>query len=459
MANNINAFFETLLAAEEEYNRAPVGRLGLLDRVYRDISTESGRVGKTVQVYFPDLGPMTAINNGQLTATPVNPNYMSLVFQNRVGAGLLFEDFEQFQTATSLAQKFFDPLHKRAMEFLNGQIGSMFTTTNFNSNAPIYGAKQGEIQVTDLLGAWSNLADMKAPLEQVEKLSVFHHNYVSSKMLGDSQWTQENIASAVIALKARQEAELAGAYSFRPIWDQQMPTSSGSIIYGQVQPTNGSTTVTGINTQFTALTAGSSYLTFGCDPNKVQYKVSAIASDSSLTLSASYTGPTPTLNGVNNYTSARLITVLVGTVTVTSGSATVAGSGTAFTTALTVGQWLVFSADATATAYQILAIASNTSLTLATVAAAAAAGAAQTATVQSYTCCAMHEYAVGLALRPIATPPEASNVVDVTYLDLKGIPVRIIVSYQHIYQGLFVTADYGYALGVLRPQWGQLIYV
>ena len=80
-----------------------------------------------------------------------------------------------------------------------------------------------------------------------------------------------------------------------------------------------------------------------------------------------------------------------------------------------------------------------------------------TATVKRYTNLALHEYAIALALRPIATPDEARNVVDVSYIDLMGIPLRVMVSYVHIYQALFVTVDFGYALGVIRPDFGVII--
>ncbi len=400
MANNFSAFFETLVAGADEYNRAKVGRTALLDAVYKDIKPEAARIGKTVDVYFPDVGPLQAINNGELVATSVNPNYIPLVFQTRAGAALQFQDFEQWQTAVDLAQKFFDPLYKRAKEFLNGQIAALITTSNFNSNAPIIGAAQGEVLVADQLNAWNVLADQKVPLEDSEKLRLMVHNNVYQKMLGDSAWVQESLVSAAIAKEARESANLAHAFNFQPTWDQQMPTATGMILYGQVTVTNGSATVTGLNTVFTQqLTAGVSYLTFGNDPNKTQYKVSAITSDTSLTLASNFAGNTAT-------TSARLLTVLAGTVAVTTGSATVTGTSTAFQSALSVGQWLVFSSDATQTPYQIQSISSNTSLTLATTAAAAANGSGQTATVKSYTSLALHEYAIALALRPIATPDE-----------------------------------------------------
>jgi len=54
---------------------------------------------------------------------------------------------------------------------------------------------------------------------------------------------------------------------------------------------------------------------------------------------------------------------IAGTVSITNGSATVTGTGTAFTTALAVGMVIRFNAQ-TGTNYTILSIASNTSLTL-----------------------------------------------------------------------------------------------
>jgi hypothetical protein len=457
VANNFAAFFETLVAGADEYNKAKVGRTALLDAVYKDIKPEAARIGKTVDVYFPDVGPLQAINNGILTATTVNPNYIPLVFQTRAGAALQFQDFEQWQTAVDLAQKFFDPLYKRAREYLNGQIAALITPANFNSNAPIIGATQGEVAVSDQLKAWDTLADQKVPLEESDKLRLMVHNNVYRKMLGDSAWVQESLVSAAIAAEARTNANLAHAFNFQPIWDQQMPTSTGSILYGQVTITYNSTAVTGLNTAFTQqLTAGTSYLTFGNDASKTQYLVSAITSDTSLTLSSAISSTT--LASGSATTSARIQSVLTGTLTTTAGSTSVTSTGSSgqFVSPLVAGQWLVFSLDTTKTPYQISSITNSNTLVL-TQPYAGTAGATNTATVYSYTNLALHEYAIALALRPIATPDEARNVVDVSYIDLMGIPLRVMVSYVHIYQALFVTVDFGYALGVIRPDFGVLI--
>ena len=88
------------------------------------------------------------------------------------------------------------------------------------------------------------------------------------------------------------------------------------------------------------------------------------------------------ISGVTNTLGGS--TALVGTVALTNGSATVTGTGTKFTTALTSGQWLVFASDPTQTLYQVSAIASDTSLSLATKFAGATA-ASTTATISNTT--------------------------------------------------------------------------
>ena len=272
-------------------------------------------------------------------------------------------------------------------------------------------------------------------------------------MLGDSAWVQESLVSAAIAAEARTNANLAHAFNFQPIWDQQMPTSTGSILYGQVTITYNSTAVTGLNTAFTQqLTAGTSYLTFGNDASKTAYKVSAITSDTSITLSSAISSTT--LASGSATTSARIQTVLGGNVTVTAGSTAVTSSALFGT--LTAGQWFIFAADSTKTPYQIATVTDSSNIVLVQPY-AGATDSSHLATVYSYTNLALHEYAIALALRPIATPDEARNVVDVSYIDLMGIPLRVMVSYVHIYQALFVTVDFGYALGVIRPDFGVLI--
>ena len=240
MANNFAAFFETWSPGRTSTTRRRSAGPRCLDAVYKDVKPEAARIGKTVDVYFPDVGPLQAINNGQLTATSVNPNYIPLVFQTRAGAALQFQDFEQWQTAVDLAQKFFDPLYKRAHEYLNGQIAALITPTNFNSNAPIIGATQGEVQVADQLNAWATPGGPEGPPRGLRQAPAdgpqpglpqdARRLGVGAGELGFGGDRQARPAS---------EADLAHAFNFQPIWDQQMPTAVGMILYGQLTVTNG----------------------------------------------------------------------------------------------------------------------------------------------------------------------------------------------------------------------------
>ena len=84
------------------------------------------------------------------------------------------------------------------------------------------------MQVADQLNAWATLADQKVPLEDRDKLRLMVHNRVYQKMLGDSSWVQESLVSAAIAFEARQQADVGHAFNFQVVWDQQMPTALGN---------------------------------------------------------------------------------------------------------------------------------------------------------------------------------------------------------------------------------------
>jgi hypothetical protein len=449
LSNAITGFLETFVAAAADYNDAVVGQLALLDAVYKDVKPEVARAGKTINVYFPDVSPVVDQGNADWTPEDINPNYVSLVFDQRPGKAILIRDFEQYMTSAEIRDKFVGPMFKRCAEYLNAQIAGLITPANFSANAPILGAVAGEVTVADQLNAWNGLANAKVPLDDSNDLSVLVHNAVYQKMLGDPQWVQETIVSSMIAREAREQGKLANAFKFKPVWDQQMPTASATVLQGKVAVTTGSAAITGLATRWTLDLTTAHYLTFGNDPTQTPYAIAAINGDASITLASPYAGPTAT-------TSLKRKVILAGTVAVTNGSAAVAGSGTSFATALNVGDWLIIQGDPTAAPYQVQSIASNSALTLATNYAGPTAS-GKLAAVQSFTCLALHRYAIALALRPLPEPD--GNVVHFRYVDIKGIPMRLMASYQHLKSAWLVSLDFGYALAVIRPEFGQIIKV
>lgn len=139
-----------------------------------------------------------------------------------------------------------------------------------------------------------------------------------------------------------------------------------------------------------------------------------------------------------------------GTVATTSGSATLTGTGTTFTNDLTVGA--SYNIVGISGPVVISAITSNTTATLSANATAAVSGASMSI---PNICLLFHKYAIALGLRPMPDPDD--RVVDYTTVFVKGVPMRLMLGYSQLNTGYMVSVDFGYALGVVRPNLGQIL--
>lgn len=151
----------------------------------------------------------------------------------------------------------------------------------------------------------------------------------------------------------------------------------------------------------------------------------------------------------------RTATPIAGTIAVTQGSAAVVGTGTNFATALAEGQYVTFAGDALKGTYRIKTITNGTNLVLET----PYTGANLTTSAASgltYYSLAAHRYAIAVGLRPLQAPSVQGNAM---YLPIvyKGIPLRLIISWQHLKMGTIISVDFGFALGVMRKEFGTLI--
>lgn len=143
---------------------------------------------------------------------------------------------------------------------------------------------------------------------------------------------------------------------------------------------------------------------------------------------------------------------LTGTVAVTNGSASVVGTGTAFTTQAKSGAYIVIGADAAA--YRVDKVADDTHLTL------VQAYPGTTASGLNYkrttfASVAMHRNAIALAVRPLELIN--NGAVRSRLVMLNGLPMRLMLSYQHLKAGWLMTLDYGMAVKVIRPDFGVVI--
>jgi hypothetical protein len=73
---------------------------------------------------------------------------------------------------------------------------------------------------------------------------------------------------------------------------------------------------------------------------------------------------------------------------------------------------------------------------------------------RTFTSAYFHRYAIALATRPLPKPDP--KVSEFTYVDWKGIPLRVTLGYSVQKSAWLVNVDAGYGVAVVRPEMGQL---
>jgi hypothetical protein len=398
VANQITAFLERLTAAQGEYNKAKVGELSAMDSVYLDFRAEVARMGQTIRAYYPDLLPFTDQAANDWNPDPLNTNYVDVPFGQRPGKAIIIRDFEQFQTNTDIIEQYLDPMYKRALEFANGAIFSQVNQTNFNTTAQVAGS-----------GLYPSYVPITTAPSTVD---------VGSAKLAWNLFKRNKIPTNPADLSILYHPDCHANTLIDPAWGQENLVSA----------------VIAQGARNDAAEEGMSNQAFKF---KRRHDVQS---------------PTTTS------------ATLTGTVTVANGSTTVTGSSTKFTTTVAPGPntysanpgqvgWVQFVGDSPLVSYP-MQVNTDTSGTL-----LQAYQGSQTSGVSfnklSYTGLALHRYAMVLAVRPL----ELVNTGGVTSrtIMLKGIPIRVMISYPHIKAGWMLTADYGMVAKVVRPDFGVIL--
>jgi hypothetical protein len=143
-------------------------------------------------------------------------------------------------------------------------------------------------------------------------------------------------------------------------------------------------------------------------------------------------------------------TALPNTCTTTQNSTAVTTSS-GFNANTIAGCWLTFGTDTQS--YQVKSVTSDTALVLAQ--AYQNTGAAYSTVRTTYTSLALHRYAIALAVRPLEIVNTGS--VNSRLIMLKGLPMRLMLSYQHMKAGWLMTLDYGMVCAVIRPDFGVVL--
>ena len=109
LANSLNGFYQTLVAAATEASQALMGTNHLMDSVFLDYKPTVADIGQTLNVEVPAqvTSQVTDAGVADIALTDVSATTTPIVFNKHPYYGFQVRDFEQYNTPASLRNVFF----------------------------------------------------------------------------------------------------------------------------------------------------------------------------------------------------------------------------------------------------------------------------------------------------------------------------------------------------------------
>lgn len=192
MANaNLNSFFETLVTAASDANKALVAPNYLVDVVYRDFKPEPIRPYGTLSIPIPNSSyTVSDIGSGAPSVQDVSLNPITLSFNAHPALMFKLSDFDLTRSAGDMRALFLDEAVKRSIEYLNGQIAGLITAGNFSQ--VITGTTPGTVPIEDVTAGYMKLAKAKVNVRDTENMFMAVSADVYGNILTDPSWVQYN---------------------------------------------------------------------------------------------------------------------------------------------------------------------------------------------------------------------------------------------------------------------------
>ena len=213
MANTISSFYQTLVTAATEASQALVGPNAFLDAVYLEYKPEAASIGQTLNVPIPAIVTNSVADGGVAdpTFTDITFNTEAIVFNQHPQYNYIIRDFEQFNSPLLIRQVFLDAAIKGVAEYIDKTVAGLFTTANFTTNTAI-ATTAHIITTTQFLTGMSNLLAQRVNCNDVQNMTLINHPVVWTAIMGDSNWTQQSIASELVAERVRNSGAIGTSY-------------------------------------------------------------------------------------------------------------------------------------------------------------------------------------------------------------------------------------------------------
>lgn len=230
MANTVSGFYQTLVAAANEASQALVYNLNAVDSIYWDHNPNDPQaIGQVINVPIPNIRTSGVVDAGvaDMALVDAGATTTAITLNKHPQDAFVIRNFEQFNSARTLRTAFLDAAIKGVKENINAAVTALFTTGNFNVNSAI--ATTGHLVTTaQFLSGMAVLSDARVPVTDTENMSLLLPSLPYTAVLGDSNWTQAQIAGMSTAETVRATGRIPTAYGTTVKLDQQMPTTGSA---------------------------------------------------------------------------------------------------------------------------------------------------------------------------------------------------------------------------------------
>jgi len=229
VANTVSSFYQTLVTASTEASQALVGPNAFLDAIYLDYKPEAASIGQTLNVPIPAIVTGSVADGGVAdpTFTDISFTTEAIVFNKHPQFNYIVRDFEQFNSPLLIRQVFLDAAIKGVAEYIDEQVSGLFTTGNFTTNSAI-STTSHVVTTAQFLQGMAVLLAQRVNCNDVQNMSFIQHPVPWTALMGDSNWTQQSIASELVAERVRNSGAIGASYGATIAHDLFTPVSGSA---------------------------------------------------------------------------------------------------------------------------------------------------------------------------------------------------------------------------------------
>lgn len=236
MPNDFSSFMNTVAARFSELTDNLKPHAAFLSASYINPTPEQPLPpNETVKLNLVDVdgSVVNHISNSTSTAN-VNTTGTSIQLNDMPTKTFRVTSYEAARVADNpaLLDESIKVVMTQMLEYINGKLSALFTTTNFNTAGNITGTGTGAaadaVTLADITSMWSTLAARKIPITDVGNCFIVTHPLIYGKWLESTDFTKATSIGDEYASNIRTNGNLFPLFNFLPLFDYQAPVSGTS---------------------------------------------------------------------------------------------------------------------------------------------------------------------------------------------------------------------------------------